>query len=615
MRPYFRVITSLFLLTAVSIQNASAQESWDPESQANCKGMVEESSKTLVSYEPEDVAKRVLSKITNSINLKPNFQILPANVYIAKACTLKRQRYIFYDREIFENLANGETNWEGWIVIAHELAHHFNGDALESNKTTHEFELAADEFSGSMMQLLGADKDEVIRFYNELPEKATETHPDRYKRLQAFLRGFNSPNARSEPVSEKLRYLLNLKLMYQKNTEHASQQGVEGMLALAKQGHVNAYIALGGYYKLENRSQVAISFFKRAEKFGRDDMGPEIVDIAWDVYSKSGKISDLRTAKSYIDQYADSYPEAQCKQSLITIFAGLNQDDDEFFTDIKDAPELTNNFPAVAEMLHYEPSKVKQVAGAITDLKLEQAYINFLDSAKNGSPGCAGLISGLYAFTLGEELEDFSDVFDEDVFDDPLAQKNLNYLERRGYTSIGEFLGFSDPFDSEEKYGRIALGIFNLSVHDKFYQLIEALQPVARISASNAQLISAILEIDICEISNGRDVVKLYFDINKIITEYIEPQYEDFDEFFENATDNQKLKFIEEIDEKGRKLERYDIKVRQCFSTVRTKSLNSEYSDFIELIDKKISYSESAGTLSLINDFREAYSSGDYFRD
>ena len=130
MRPYFRVITSLFLLTAVSIQNASAQESWDPESQANCKGMVEESSKTLVSYEPEDVAKRVLSKITNSINLKPNFQILPANVYIAKACTLKRQRYIFYDREIFENLANGETNWEGWIVIAHELAHHFNGCLL-----------------------------------------------------------------------------------------------------------------------------------------------------------------------------------------------------------------------------------------------------------------------------------------------------------------------------------------------------------------------------------------------------------------------------------------------------------------------------------------------------
>jgi hypothetical protein len=144
-----------------------------------------------------DAARQVIEKILSVVGLRPNFEIRAANVPNAAAVILKDKRYILYNPKFISqiNYASG-NNWAGISIIAHEIGHHLNGHTLQKNGSRPDLELEADEFSGFVLNKLGADKDDAQAAMNvAASQKSSHTHPARKDRLVAISDGWNNASA------------------------------------------------------------------------------------------------------------------------------------------------------------------------------------------------------------------------------------------------------------------------------------------------------------------------------------------------------------------------------------------------------------------------------------
>ena len=115
-------------------------------------------------------------------------------------------RYILYDKEFMEDIANNSSSWTNISILAHEIGHHVNGHSLDllavstghidapSLKESREMELEADEYSGFVMQKLGAtlyQAQAALKVFATDGDDTYSTHPNKSKRLAAVERGFN----------------------------------------------------------------------------------------------------------------------------------------------------------------------------------------------------------------------------------------------------------------------------------------------------------------------------------------------------------------------------------------------------------------------------------------
>ena len=151
-------------------------------------------------------AKQAIARILGVVGLKPNFEIRAANVPNAAAVVIKGQRYILYNPKFISaiNSASG-NNWSGVSILAHEIGHHLNGHTLTNMGSRPDIELEADEFSGFVMNKLGAnlaDAQAALAIAASL--KASHTHPARKDRLTAIATGWkNAGGAPSEIATAK----------------------------------------------------------------------------------------------------------------------------------------------------------------------------------------------------------------------------------------------------------------------------------------------------------------------------------------------------------------------------------------------------------------------------
>lgn len=148
-------------------------------------------------------AEAIIEKILSVVGLKPNFEIRAANVPNAAAVILKNKRYILYNPKFISqiNYASG-NNWAGISIIAHEIGHHLNGHTLQSGGSRPDLELEADEFSGFVLNKLGAGKTDAQAAMNvAASQKSSHTHPARKDRLVAIADGWD--NAGGQTVSKK----------------------------------------------------------------------------------------------------------------------------------------------------------------------------------------------------------------------------------------------------------------------------------------------------------------------------------------------------------------------------------------------------------------------------
>ena len=148
----------------------------------------------------ETGAIKVIQRILGVVGLKPNFEVRAANVPNAAAVILEGKRYILYNPKFIAaiNSASG-TNWSGINIIAHEIGHHLNGHTLSSMGSRPDIELEADEFSGFVLNKLGATLvDAQAAMTIAASQRASHTHPAKDDRLTAIESGWR--NAGGQPA-------------------------------------------------------------------------------------------------------------------------------------------------------------------------------------------------------------------------------------------------------------------------------------------------------------------------------------------------------------------------------------------------------------------------------
>ncbi len=131
-------------------------------------------TRTFVIQECPDI-KNAIAKI---VQVSPNY----------------KERYIFYDPDFLDQAdGSAKSKWGAYFILAHEIAHHLNGDSLDGMGSLPSYEIKADFFAGTALGLLGASLDEAQRAIETLItyEKATATHPAKSDRLDAIKRGWN----------------------------------------------------------------------------------------------------------------------------------------------------------------------------------------------------------------------------------------------------------------------------------------------------------------------------------------------------------------------------------------------------------------------------------------
>ena len=110
-------------------------------------------------FDASSEADRIVLEIVDALGLQKNFIVKSSNVPNALATTDGGQRYILYSTTFLEKFkADANTRWAAYSVLAHEIGHHLNGhDFSETDSRKRKLlEMEADQFSGSVLRMLGA---------------------------------------------------------------------------------------------------------------------------------------------------------------------------------------------------------------------------------------------------------------------------------------------------------------------------------------------------------------------------------------------------------------------------------------------------------------------------
>lgn len=195
---YMKRIPKILLLAALvlgCILPTTAQKSFGAAKySAMCSYYGENIASTVTAYEAGESAQTVIKGIMSAIGLRPNFELRSANVPNAAAVMIKNKRYILYNPEFMNkiNTASG-TNWAAISILAHEIAHHLNGHTLDQYGSRPATELEADEFSGFVLQRMGAtlpDAQAALALISS--PTGSKTHPPKYMRLESIANGFSN---------------------------------------------------------------------------------------------------------------------------------------------------------------------------------------------------------------------------------------------------------------------------------------------------------------------------------------------------------------------------------------------------------------------------------------
>ena len=163
-------------------------------------------------------AEVALDKILSVIGASKTFILQPcSDINNAVATSYKGLRYILYDKEFMNTIANNSNAWSQLFILAHEVGHHINGHSIDILLAANDIvkpktlaakrqqELESDEFAGFILGKLGASLEEISRTINLLASDKDDTyssHPNKTKRLVAIRKGYDNALGNTPVVYE-----------------------------------------------------------------------------------------------------------------------------------------------------------------------------------------------------------------------------------------------------------------------------------------------------------------------------------------------------------------------------------------------------------------------------
>ena len=142
------------------------------------------------------IAQKQVNQVTNLLGMQP-IPVYTGQVANASASAVPNGfggfSPVIHFNPAFLNQLSQLGKWAPFSVLAHEVGHHYHGDATFYGKFTHPWtkELRADFISGYVLAKMGATLEESTRAlrstFNLL---GSHTHPDTPKRLEALSAGW-----------------------------------------------------------------------------------------------------------------------------------------------------------------------------------------------------------------------------------------------------------------------------------------------------------------------------------------------------------------------------------------------------------------------------------------
>ncbi len=147
--------------------------------------------------------------ILDAMSVRPDFEVVTVSNNRAIAKLLPEgcgtapgqprcKPFLIYDPEFLRELDSRTGNrWAGLSVLAHEIGHHLSQHPLGMTGSRPNLELAADQWSGYAMCMMGAGLGDAQAALNAIASSSgSDSHPPKRARLQAVELGWN--NARDQ---------------------------------------------------------------------------------------------------------------------------------------------------------------------------------------------------------------------------------------------------------------------------------------------------------------------------------------------------------------------------------------------------------------------------------
>lgn len=207
---------------------ARAQKAFGSEKYATmCHYYGEADTADIVMHAPAPAAEKVVQDIMAVIGLRANFELRSANVPTAAAVIKQGKRYILYNTQFMNNIINSTGNkWAAVSIMAHEIGHHLSGHTLDNETSKPATELEADEFSGFVLQKMGAALTDAQAAMAAIASiKGSHTHPPKSQRLSAIASGWSraggkfSETAMASYAPEKPKRITAAPIVEQQKTE------------------------------------------------------------------------------------------------------------------------------------------------------------------------------------------------------------------------------------------------------------------------------------------------------------------------------------------------------------------------------------------------------------
>jgi len=163
---------------------------------------------TVYGFDSDDEAEAAVREVTRYTGLRPNFVIRAANVPNAAAVIDANtgERLILYNQAFMRSVVERTaSDWSQVSILAHELGHHLQGHTLLAGGSRPPIELEADQFSGFVLQRMGATLDDALNAMRTIAsEEGSDTHPPRSARLAAITNGYiDSENLSGQAPTER----------------------------------------------------------------------------------------------------------------------------------------------------------------------------------------------------------------------------------------------------------------------------------------------------------------------------------------------------------------------------------------------------------------------------
>jgi len=192
------VIAALGCVLPVSAQKTFASEKYT----AMCNYYGETTASVIIMKTANPTAEKVVQDIMSVIGLRANFELRSANVPTAAAVVKKGKRYILYNPQFMNTIISTTgSNWAAVSILAHEIGHHLSGHTLDSESSKPATELEADEFSGFVLQKMGATLNDAQAAMAAIASvKGSHSHPPKNDRLSAIAAGWGKAGGKTQPA-------------------------------------------------------------------------------------------------------------------------------------------------------------------------------------------------------------------------------------------------------------------------------------------------------------------------------------------------------------------------------------------------------------------------------